>query len=126
MVRKGRFPIVGDGTQRRSMVYVDDLVDGVLRAELVECPPGRGWWIADARPYEINEIVTAVTGALAASGLDVARRQLHVPAILGRAAAVADTALQRHHRYVTQLHVLGELGATIACDISAAQRDTRS
>ena len=38
MVRKGRFPVVGDGRQRRSMVYVDDLVDGIVRAELVECP----------------------------------------------------------------------------------------
>ena len=58
MVRTGRFPIVGDGRQRRSMVYIDDLVDGVIRAELAECPAGRGWWIADARPYEVNEIVS--------------------------------------------------------------------
>ena len=123
MVRKGRFPIVGDGTQRRSMVYVDDLVQGVIKAELVDCPPGAGWWIADTRPYEINEIVAAVTGALAAAGLGVARRQRHVPAIVGRVAAAADAALQRRHRYVSQLHVLGELGETIACDISAAQRE---
>jgi nucleoside-diphosphate-sugar epimerase len=123
LVRTGRFPIVGDGCQRRSMVYVDDLVDGVIRAELVECPAGRGWWIADARPYEVNEIVSAVTDALAAAGLSVAGRQRHVPAILSRAAAAADAALQRRHRYVAALHVLGELGATIACDISAARRE---
>jgi nucleoside-diphosphate-sugar epimerase len=123
MVRAGRFPIVGDGRQRRSMVYVDDLVDGVLRAELVECPPGRGWWIADARPYEINEVVAAVADALRGAGLAVAARQARIPAIVGRAAAAADAMLQRHHRYVAALHVLGELGATIACDISAAQRE---
>ena len=34
MVRTGRFPVIGDGEQRRSMVYVDNLVDGVLAAEL--------------------------------------------------------------------------------------------
>ncbi len=123
MVRKGRFPIVGDGCQRRSMVYVDDLVDGVIRAELAECPAGRGWWIADARPYALNEIVGAVKNALTAAGLDVADRQLHVPALLSRAAAAADAALQRRHRYVASLHVLGELGTTIACDISAARRE---
>ncbi len=125
MVRKGRFPIVGDGRQRRSMVYVDDLVDGVVRAELVECPAGRGWWIADARPYEINEIVAAVAEALAAAGLDVARRQLRVPAFVARAAAAVDAAIQRRHRYVAGVHVLGELGTTIACDISAAQTRAR-
>ena len=79
LVRRGRFPVVGDGRQRRSMVYVDDLVDGIVRAELAECPPGRGWWIADSRPYEINEIVTAVGEALVAAGLDVAPRQLRAP-----------------------------------------------
>ena len=40
MVRTGRFPIVGDGRQRRSMVYVDNLVDGVVRAELRRVPAG--------------------------------------------------------------------------------------
>jgi nucleoside-diphosphate-sugar epimerase len=123
LVRRGRFPIVGDGRQRRSMVYIDDLVDGIVRAELAECPPGRGWWIADSRPYELNEVVTAVGDALIAAGLDVASRQLHVPAVVGRLAASADAALQRRHRYVPQLHVLGELGTTIACDISVATRE---
>jgi nucleoside-diphosphate-sugar epimerase len=123
LVRRGRFPVIGDGRQRRSMVYVDDLVDGIVRAELVDCPPGRGWWIADSRPYELNEIVTAVRDALRSAGLDVAGRQRHVPAFVGRIAAVADAALQRRHRYVAELHVLGELGTTIACDISAARRE---
>jgi nucleoside-diphosphate-sugar epimerase len=123
LVRAGRFPLVGDGRQRRSMVYVDDLVDGVFRSELVECAPGRGWWVADAEPYELNEIVAAVRQALLASGFDVARRQLRVPLVAGRLAARLDAAVQRRHRYVAPLHVLGELGATIACDISVARRE---
>ena len=57
LVRTGRFPVIGDGDQMRSMVYVDNLVDGVMRAELVPTPAGRGWWIADARPYAVREIV---------------------------------------------------------------------
>jgi nucleoside-diphosphate-sugar epimerase len=123
MVRRGRFPVVGDGRQRRSMVYVDDLVDGVVRAELVECPAGRSWWIADARPYEVNEIVGAVADALAANGLGVAPRQLRVPAVIARAAAAVDRTIQRRHRYLAGVHVLGELASTIACDISVARRE---
>jgi nucleoside-diphosphate-sugar epimerase len=120
MVRTGRFPIIGDGRQRRSMVYVGNLVDGTLRAELVECSPGRGWWIADRRPYTINEIVDAVQAALADAGVPVATRQLRLPAVAGRVAELLDGTLQRRHRYVPQLHVLGELRHTIACDISVA------
>jgi nucleoside-diphosphate-sugar epimerase len=123
LVRRGRFPIVGDGTQRRSMVYVGDLVDGIVRAELVDCQPGRGWWIADERPYPLAEIVATVRDAVTGAGLRVSARQLRVPDFVGRAAAVADAAIQRRHRYVAAVHVLGELGTTIACDISVAQRE---
>ena len=120
MVRRGRFPVLGDGRQRRSMVYVDNLVDGVIAAELTDTPPGRGWWIADARPYEIVEIVETVRHALADAGLDVADRQLRLPAVAGRLAERADRVLQAAGRYNAQIHVLGELDKTIACDISVA------
>lgn len=121
LVRTGRFPILGDGAQRRSMVYVGNLVDGVVRAELAEVRPGSGWWIADERPYTINEIVATVKDVLAAAGLEVAHRQLRLPAVVGRIAERADRLVQRTGRYVTQLHVLGEMDKTIACDISVAR-----
>jgi len=120
LVRTGKFPIVGNGTQRRSMVYVDNLVQGVVLAELAEAPPGRAWWIADERPYEMNEIVATVKSALASAGLDVADRQLRLPGVVGRMAQAADSIVQRSGRYVTQLHVLGEMDKTIACDIAVA------
>jgi nucleoside-diphosphate-sugar epimerase len=120
LVRTGKFPIVGPGTQRRSMVYVDNLVQGVVRAELVETPPGHGWWIADEHPYEMNEIVATVKSALGDAGLDVADRQVRMPGVVGRLAQSADAFVQRTGRYVTKLHVLGEMDKTIACDISVA------
>ena len=67
--------------------------------------------------------MATVRAALTAAGLDVAPRQLRIPSFVGRAAAAVDAAIQRRHRYVAAVHVLGELGATIACDISAARRD---
>ena len=44
MVRTGRFPVIGDGRQRRSMVYVDNLVAGRRRrrADCRRRPGGRG------------------------------------------------------------------------------------
>ena len=47
MVRTGRFPVFGEGQQRRSMVYVDNLVQGVVAAELVPTPAGRGIFVRD-------------------------------------------------------------------------------
>lgn len=123
MVRTGRFPIVAGGRQRRSMVYVDNLVQGVVAAELTDTPAGRGWWIADAEPYEITEIVAAVKAALADAGLDVAARQARLPGLASAVAERLDRVIQATGRYNAQLHVLGELGHTIACDISVARSE---
>ena len=118
LVRAGRFPVVGDGEQRRSMVYVDNLVDGILAAELTPAARGKGYWVADARAYTVNEIVATVGKALADEGFDVAQPRTRLPAVAGRMAELGDRVLQRLGRYQQQLHVLGEMNHTIACDIS--------
>jgi nucleoside-diphosphate-sugar epimerase len=121
MVRTGRFPVIGDGRQRRSMVYVDNLVQGIVRAELTPTPPGRGWWIADAEPYAVNEIVATVGRALEAEGFTVTGNRTRLPALAGRVAERLDAVVQRTGRYVQAVHVLGEMDKTIACDISVAR-----
>ena len=40
-VRRGRFPLVGDGTNRRSMVFTGNLVHGLLRAEVADGRAGQ-------------------------------------------------------------------------------------
>lgn len=122
-LRKGRFPLLGDGTQQRSMVFTDNLVQGCRRAEVAEAAPGNAYWIADARPYELREVFDTVRQALTAEGLEVSGRVRSLPRFAADMAVAADTALQRAGRYVQPLHVLGELRDTIACDISQARRD---
>ena len=123
LVRTGRFPVIGDGRQRRSMVHVDNLVQGVVRAELSDAPAGSAWWIADERPYEVVEIVSTVGRCLAAEGFDVKPNRLRLPAVAGRLAERVDGLIQRTGRYVQQVHVLGEMDKTIACDISVARAE---
>lgn len=123
LVQRGRFPVIGDGRQRRSMAYTDNLVQGVVRAELTPTPPGRAWWIADARPYEVVEIVETVGRALAAEGFDVTPNRLRIPRLVGRMAERADGLVQRTGRYHQQVHVLGEMDKTIACDIGVARAE---
>ncbi len=118
MIRTGRFPVVGSGEQRRSMVHVANLVDGVVRAVHVPEAAGQAFWIADAEPYPLSVIVETVRQALVEEGYEVSSRSLHVPALVARAAERADRALQARGLYQQQVHVLGELDKTIACDIS--------
>ena len=123
MVRTGKFPVFGAGDQRRSMAYVGNLVQGVVLAELTEGVGGRGYWIADAHPYEVREIVKTVGEALRAEGYTVSDRMLKVPSFIGTVAEKADRLLQGRGIYHQQMHVLGEMNKTIACDIAAARTD---
>ncbi|MEI8239600.1 MAG: NAD(P)-dependent oxidoreductase [Actinomycetota bacterium] len=120
MVRAGKFPVIGKGDQRRSMVYVDNLVDGILAAELTPAAKGRGYWIADARAYTITEIVETVGRALVDEGLSVRPPSTSLPRLAARIAETGDRLLQSVGLYQQQLHVLGEMGHTIACDIERA------
>lgn len=123
MVRTGRFPLVGRGDQRRSMVDVADLARGAWLAATVDRAVGGCYWIADERPYPMAEIVDTVKRVLAAEGFEVSPRQLRVPAILSRMAERADRMIQAAGGYHQEVHVLGELDKTIACDVGAAVAD---
>ena len=123
-IRKNRFPMIGDGTQQRSMCFTGNLVQGCLRAETAEAAPGQAYWIADAEPYELREIFDGVRAALQAEGLDVkAGRGPRLPLKAADVAVRLDSLLQAAGRYVQPLHVLGELRDTIACDIAKARKD---
>lgn len=122
-VRRGRFPLIGLGDNRRSLVYTASLVDALLRAEVVEGAAGRSYWVADPEPYEMREVLSTVRAALEAEGLPASRRQPRVPVAVGQVAARLDGLLQQRGLYMQALHVLGEVKDTIACDISRARAE---
>jgi len=123
LVRRGIFPLMGNGENRRSLAYVDNLVQGLILAELTERAAGRSYWIADAEPYTMREIVGAVRAAFEAEGLSVSRRHIRLPAMVSGLAKKADGALQGMGRYSSQLHVLGEMRSTIACSVERARTE---
>jgi nucleoside-diphosphate-sugar epimerase len=121
-VRRGRFPLVGDGRNRRSMVFTGNLVHGIERAE-VAGTTGAAYWIADAEPHAMRDVLATVREAFVLEGFAVSGGQPRLPRAAGIAAELADRALQRAGRYVPAVHVLGELKETIACDISHARAE---
>lgn len=119
-IRRGRFPLVGTGDNRRSMVFTGHLVQGVLRAEAVVAAAGRDYWIADAEPYRVADVYRTVKEALAAEGLAPVARQPRLPRLAGVVAEGLDRATQSRGIYVQPLHVLGEMKDEIAVDITRA------
>lgn len=124
MVRRGRAPLVGRGVARRSVSYVDAIADAARRAALSSEAAGRTYWIADARPYPMHEIVETIEAVLADDfGLAVDRGRLRLPGLAADVAGGADAGLQRVGLYQQRLHVLGEMNKTIACSVDRARRD---
>jgi nucleoside-diphosphate-sugar epimerase len=124
MIKDGRFPILGDGSQKRSMAYVDNICDAVLRAARTPRANGETYWIADERPYTVNEIVDTVEDVLQNDfGFRCSQRRLRLPAFVGDVARRCDGLLQSVGLYHQQLHVLGEMTGTIACSIEKARRE---
>ncbi len=123
-IRRGRFPRVGDGTQRRSMVYTGNLVDALLLAEVAPAAAGRAYWIADAEP--VRAARHPADGARRARGGGCARVGARARGSRGSPRSPrssVDRALQSTGRYVQAVHVLGELKDTIACDITRARTE---
>jgi nucleoside-diphosphate-sugar epimerase len=122
-IRRGRFPLVGDGSNRRSMVYIDNLVQGLLLAAESDRARGRAYWIADLEPYPMRYLLETVREAMRAEGLQVSARQPRVPSRIGDLAEMADRFLQERGKYVQAVHVLSEMNKTIACTTKRAEAE---
>ncbi len=124
MIRDGRFPVLGDGSQMRSMAYVDNICQGLVLAARSERANGEAYWIADERPYSIREIVDTVREVLEQEfAMACSERELNLPRAIGDIARATDAAVQAAGYYHQKIHVLSEMGQTIACSIDKARRE---
>jgi len=124
MIRRGTMPIVGDGENRRSMVYIDNLCQALLLCEYAPAANGETYWVADSRPYSMNEIVDTVERLMEDEfGLAVSHRRLRLPAVVSEIAWLADAVIQKTGFYHQKVHVLSEMNKTIACSTEKAQTE---
>jgi nucleoside-diphosphate-sugar epimerase len=124
MIRKGLAPIVGDGENLRSLTYIDNLCQALLLCEQSAHANGQTYWVADCRPYSMNEIVSTVERLMESSfGFQVAHKRLRLPYLAGQGAQVCDAVIQGLGLYQQKIHVLSEMNKTIACSIEKARRE---
>jgi nucleoside-diphosphate-sugar epimerase len=120
-VRKGRFFYVGDGSNLRHPVYVDDMVEAYLRAENASSEvSGRTYIIAGPRAMPLHEMVATFAEVL---GLGAPR--LRVPRglgwAMGRTAELAFGLIGRQPPFSRRSLTFFE--DDNAFDTSAAERD---
>ncbi|HEX9934178.1 MAG TPA: hypothetical protein VGB38_03190, partial [bacterium] len=124
MIKRGQAPIVGDGENLRSMMYVDNLCQGMLLAEANPAANGQAYWMSDVRPYSMNEIVDTVETLMETEfNIPVAHKRLRLPSFASEVATVCDFTLQKIGLYHQKIHVLSEMNKTIACSVRKAQAE---
>ena len=122
MIKDGKVPMVGDGGNMRSMAYVDNICQALLLAETTQAADGQIYWIADAEPYSMQQIVETIEDVLEKDfQIPVAHKRMHLPSIASEVAYLVDSTLQAAGLYQQKIHVLSEMNKTIACDISKAR-----
>jgi len=124
MIRRGGAPIVGGGENLRSMAYLDNLAQGLLLCARTPGANGETYWIADERPYSMNEIVDTIERLMEDEfGLEVAHRRLRLPGVVSEIARLVDRTIQGAGLYQQKIHVLSEMNANITCSIAKARSE---
>lgn len=124
MIRRGKFPIFAHGRNLRSMAYVDDLAQGILRAAFLPQGANEIFWIADEAPYPMHQIVETVAEVLRDDFdyKDVPRWR-NFPGAIPDVARFVDASLQAVGLYHQSIHVLSEMNVNIACSIEKARNE---
>ncbi len=124
MIRDGKMPLVGDGQNLRSMAYTGNLAQGLLLAATKAKAAGQTYWIADERPYSMNEIIETIERLLESEfQQSCAHRRIKLPNVVSDIAYLADLCMQSLGLYHQKIHVLSEMNKSIACSIDKAKRE---
>lgn len=124
MVKEGKAPIVGTGENLRSMAFMQNLADGIILCVTVEKAKGQIYWIADERPYTMNEIVNTIEYLLETEfNQQCKHKRMKLPGIASEIAYFVDYGIQAMGMYNQKIHVLSEMNKTIACNIQKAKTE---
>ena len=124
MIKNGKVPLVGSGTNRRSMAYIDKICQGLMLAEKIDRANGQIYWIADRKPYSMTEIIDTIEALLESEfHMQVAHKRMWLPDQASSVAFWVDRLLQSAGVYHQKIHVLSEMNKTIACSVAKAERE---
>jgi nucleoside-diphosphate-sugar epimerase len=124
MIRTGKVPIVGSGNNLRSMGYTENLVQGMILAATKEISSGKTYWIADERPYTMNEIIDTIELLLTNDlSMECNYGRMKLPGFVSVIAEKIDALLQKFGLYHQKIHVLSEMNKHIACKIDLAKKE---
>ena len=119
MIKSGSPVLFGDGSNLRSVSYIDNIVQGIILALEKDGINGETYWIADERPYSTLEIYRTIAELFGVKEL----RPKRIPGFSSYAFEIIDGILQTFGLYVKEIHVAGEMSRNIACNVEKAKKE---
>jgi len=119
-VIEGKFPLVGGGENKRSIVNVIDLGEAALNLTFNN-RNHRVYWVSERRSYKMKSMINIIQqSALKLDTKNKEKRFKYIPLPRGFStiALFMDKLIQHFGFYNTIVHVLGELGQNIEVDPS--------
>ncbi len=120
-VRWGVIPQVGLREKYLSLIHVQDLVDGMVRAAGLKKTLGRTYFLANNRPYSWEEVAKTILKTMGKRGV-----RIYIPEILLKGAATLSEAISRlrHKPAVVNRNKITEMKQNFwVCSPRRAERD---
>ena len=76
-LNKGFVPVIGNGENLQSIVYVGNVVNAAIAAAETKSPPGAVYLISDKRPYSVNEMISTTARIMGKK-----YRTIHFPVLI--------------------------------------------
>ena len=124
MIINGIFPLIGDGENLRSIVNIENIIQGVLLCSIVPESRNKKYWIADEQNLSMLEIVETIRSVFKNEFAIPAKMPfIKTPSFIGQIAETLDKTFQNIGIYNQKIHVLSEMNKDIFCEIKKAKRE---
>lgn len=124
MIIKGSFPFVGDGTNIRSIVNIDNIIECIFLAAMSSKSRGQTYWVSDDSNLSMKEIVTIISDVFKNEfNISTNENKIHLPNFIGSIAEWLDKFIQMTGNYHQKIHVLSEMNKNIACSNKKAKKE---
>lgn len=116
-IARGKAVIIGDGSNMRSLCYVDNLIGGLIAAKENAEKGIAVYVISDQNSYSVMEIINTISKVC-----NVTPRKIYLPSFVADCSRIILNALYRCGRYSWKLYSIATMNIDLGCDITKARQ----
>ncbi|MGO8988663.1 MAG: NAD-dependent epimerase/dehydratase family protein [bacterium] len=118
-LNKQKMYVIGDGSNLRSLCYIENLIEGLVLLTQKQDIEGKTFLFSDEVPYTFNEIIATMSTVT-----NHKIKVIHLPNIIGDISwKFHNFMVNRFNLYFVELYSVKTMQINLGCDISKAKTD---